>query len=308
LKSTRLPRCLTLKGWKKIAAIPTAALATLAFAQIVVNYHDQDFTLSGFKSFDATLENGGVAFKGAGAPVRIEMKSSGTVVVGTNADGTTQKDGSGNYFLKEATISGNASLSVDSQLAYEYASQRRDSTQKPDGISKTQVQSELFKYTGTSSDGRMEFPGAVTIDSQSNGVATNKDNTKTDYARVLHLTGASGFVTLLVNAAPGASPLKTGELSGPVTYSGKSDATPAGGVLQSTTFDGKADHLKFDFTREPRTITMNGNVTLTSKGPAASGDISADNVIVTVDENLKPIKIDIAGSPAKTTMHQEPPK
>jgi lipopolysaccharide export system protein LptA len=93
-----------------------------------------------------------------------------------------------------------------------------------------------------------------------------------------------------------------------VTYSGKSAVTPGKGQVQTTTFEGKSDHLKFDFTGQSRTITLDGNVTLHSIGTAATGDISADTVVVTLDANLKPTKVDITGSPAKTTIHQEPGK
>ena len=289
---------------KRSLALVAAFLTTLCLAaQIKVNYRDGDFTLSGFNTFNATLENGGVQFSGDGVPVSIEITSSGVVVTGKSAQGTTQKDASGNYYLKEAVINGDAHLSVDSQKAYEYASRRKDSTQKPNGVTKTDITSDQIRYAGDAGTGRIDFPGAMNIDSTSTGSEVAKDQTKTDFTHTLHLTGANGFVTMLVTSAPATNPLRTGDISGPVTYSGKSQ-TISKGITQETTFDGKADHMKFDFTQDPRTITLTGNVTLSSKGPAASGDISADTVVVTVDANLNPVKIDISGSPTKTTMRE----
>jgi hypothetical protein len=305
----------TPKGWQNSSRpLATGLLAITAIAiclasQVKINYHDQDFTLSGFDNFSATLEDQGTTFKGDGKPLKIEIQSSGTTITGTTADGMAKRGTSGPYFLENATISGNANLLMDGQIAQEFADRKRDSKAPavPAPITKTQIESDVLKYSGTATDGRVEFPGAVTIDSSTNGKSVGKDKATSDVSRVLHLTGASGFVTMQLGGA-GNNALQTGEIAGPVTYSGNSTTTPAKGTAVETTFQGKADNMKFDFSKEPRTLTLTGNVTLTSKGAAASGDISADTVVVTLDANLKPTKVDITGNPAKTTLHQEPPK
>jgi hypothetical protein len=278
-------------------------------AQVKINYHDQDFTLSGFDTFNATLEDQGIAFNGSGKPLTIQMDASGTTIKGATADGDAQRGPARAYFLKNSTVSGGANLTMSGAMAQKFALDHPGAklSTAPTETTDTQIQSETLKYAGTPTDGRVDFPTAVTIDTKSNGSAVSGKVNKT-FARTLHLTGSNGFITLAMNSA-GNNALRSGEIAGPVTFSGQSETTIAGGTGPDiTTFDGKADSLKFDFTKEPRTITMTGNVTMTSKGSAAAGDISADTVIVTVDANLKPLKVDITGSPAKTTLHQEPPR
>jgi hypothetical protein len=275
-------------------------VAAFAFAaQVRINYQDQDFTLKGFDTFSATLEDRSIGFEGRGKPLSIEILSSGTLLSGTDATGRAVKDAGGAYFLQTVSVNGDAVLSVDTQLAYEYVSRNMESSKRPDVVTKTELRSSALKYSGTAADGRTDFPAALIIDTTSFSAAAS---------RALHLTGTSGFITMSLKSA-GSNALRTGEIVGPVTYSGKSDALSApGGPPQTTTFQGKADNLKFDFTTEPRTLTLTGNVTLDAKGTAATGEISADTVVVTLDANLKPVKIDIAGSPAKTTMRQESPR
>src|SRR5258706_15788948 len=58
-----------LKGWQKL--FTAGAFALVFVAQVKINYHDQDFTLSGFDHFSATLEDQGITFKGDGNPLKI---------------------------------------------------------------------------------------------------------------------------------------------------------------------------------------------------------------------------------------------
>ena len=297
----------TLKGCYKTMLL-CGCMAIIAAAQVRINYHDQDFTLSGFDNFSATLENEGIGFKGTGNPLKIKIQSSGTTISGANAEGNAQRGPTRAYYLQNATITGNADLTIDGAQAQKFAADQAKAAGKtasmPPETTTTDIKSDTLKYSGTVNDGRVDFPGPVTIDSDSKGQSTGKNNATTSFQRTLHVTGSSGFVTMALNV-PGNNALKTGEIAGPVTYSGKSDTTSSG-QTQTTTFEGKADNLKFDFTATPKTMTLTGNVTLTAKGAAASGDIAADTVVVTLDANLKPTKIDITGSPAKTTLHQEP--
>ena len=282
-------------------AIGTCALfAACLAAQVRVNYHNENFTLSDFDHFSATFETSGVAFDGDGNPLKIEFAASGTTITGNKAEGHAIRQANAGYYLQDSTITGSATLVMNSAAAQKTA--KTPSTE----TTNTKIQSEVLKYSGTATDGRIEFPGAVVIDSSSSGTSQSKDNKTTQFARTLHLTGAKGFVTVLMNGT-GNNALQTGEMDGPIVYSGKSENTSEG-KTDTTTFDGKADHMQMDFTKEPRTLTLTGHVTLHSQGTVAAGDISADTVVVTVDANLKPIKVDITGSPAQTVYHKEPPR
>jgi len=307
VKSPRRCGCLSNRILKRaiICSIALTAVGAIA-AQVRINYHDQDFTLSGFDNFSATLEDKGIAFKGNGNPVTIQIESSGTTLTGANADGNAQRADNGAYFLQNATVSGNSHLVMNGAAAQSYASARGNKASANE-TTNTDIKSDTLRYSGTATDGKVEFPGTVAIDSSTKGQSVGKDKKTTDYNRLIHLTGSSGFVTMKVSAA-GNNALQTGQINGPVTYSGNSQSKDATGQMQTTTFDGKSDGLTFDFTKEPRTLTLTGHVTLNSKGVGATGDIAADTVVVTLDANLKPTKIDITGSPAKTTLHQEPPR
>ena len=280
-------------------------VAICVAAQVKINYHDQDFTLSGFDHFSATLEDKGIAFNGDGNPVSIQIESSGTTLTGNNAEGNAQRGDNGAYFLQNSTITGNAHLFIDGAAAQAYAKQHGSKTVSNE-VTTTDIMSATLKYCGTATDGRVDFPDQVSILTTSKGQTLGKDKRAIDFDRKLHLTGSSGFVTMTLNGN-GNNALQTGQINGPVVYSGMADTKNADSHEENT-FDGKADNLTFDFSKEPRTLTLAGHVTLNSKGTGATGDIVADTVVVTLDANLKPTKVDITGSPAKTTLHQEPPK
>ena len=281
------------------------------YHQVRINYHDQDFTLSNFDTFNATLENQGIAFKGDGKPLHIDMQSSGTTITGLNADGNALRGSTGAYFLQNSTVTGSANLTLNGATVQQWALAHPKPGAKPgtapNETTITQIQSNVLKYAGTEKDGRVDFPGSVIIDSTSDGSTTGKNKVVTNNHRTLHVTGSSGFTTVGLSNT-GNNALETGHLAGPVNFNGESDSTAAGTQAQTTTYEGKADSMDFDFTKDPRTLTLTGNVSISSKGTGATGDISADTVVMTLDANLKPTKVDITGSPAKTTIHQEPPR
>src|SRR5689334_2088328 len=93
------------------SALPVVFCATLCLAaQVRINYEAEDFVLSGFDKFSATLEDQGIGFSGDGKPIKIELKSSGTTITGASAEGTAVRGDNRAYFLKNATITGNANL------------------------------------------------------------------------------------------------------------------------------------------------------------------------------------------------------
>ena len=298
---------------RPVSVAATLALLALAVAaQVRVNYHDQDFTLQNFDTFSATLENHGIAFQGTGKPLRIATKASGLTVTGAQANGSAQRGPTQAYFLKDLTVTGNTILNLDTAAAHQYAIDQATATGAPKPPASpdnqtTKVTTDTLHFTGDAANGRADFPSAVVIDSQSAGTRVSSQST-TDFTRILHLTGSSGFLTLAVAPTNGKNPLKTGELKGPVTFSIHNEDKTANSPAEVTTIDGKADSLKFDLVTQPGTITLSGNVTMNGKGPTATGDINADNVVVTLDANMQPTKVEITGSPATTRLHQEPPK
>src|SRR5689334_8052242 len=98
-------------------------VAICAAAQVRINYHDQDFTLSGFDKFSATLEDKGITFNGSGNPLNIAIESSGTTLTGSSADGNAQRGENGAYFLQNASVTGNAHFTTDGAAAQKYASE-----------------------------------------------------------------------------------------------------------------------------------------------------------------------------------------
>jgi len=298
---------------RSIATAATlACLAIAVAAQVRVNYHDQDFTLQNFDTFSATLENQGTDFQGAGKPLNIQSKASGLTVTGAQANGSAQRGPTQAYFLKDLTVTGNAILNQDTAAAHQYAVDQATAagTPKPPASpdnTTTKLSTESLHFTGDAANGRADFQSAVVVDSQSAGTRVSSQST-TDFTRIIHLTGSSGFITLAVAPANGKNPLKTGELKGPVTFSIHNEDKTAKSPVQVTTIDGKADSLKFDLATQPGTITLTGNVTMNGKGPAATGEINADNVVVTLDANMQPTKVEVTGAPATTRLHQEPPK
>ncbi|MEA2553444.1 MAG: hypothetical protein QOJ65_1620 [Fimbriimonadaceae bacterium] len=265
------------------------AVVALGFAaQARINYRDQDFTLRDFDNFSATLESDGITFKGTGNPLGIESKASGLVITAKSADGKAVRSPDKSYFLQDVVLNGDVHLQM-SQLGNGTATV-------------TLVDSDALHYTGSASQGRIDSATPLTINSSSTGTGIVPT-----FSRTIIAHGSRGFATFAIGNAPG-NPMRTGEMAGPVTFSLHLSNTRAGGVAEVTDLEGKADQLTFDFATDPKTVTLTGNVTVTGKGPTASGDIAAENVVVTLDAQLQPIKVDVTGSPAKTRLRQEPPR
>lgn len=253
-----------------LGVVGSAALC--AAYQVRVNYRDQDFTLSGFDGFSATLEANAVSFEGSGAPLRIEASSRGITATGKKAVGTAQRAADRSYFLKELKLSGSGHVALDG----------RSGVMEP-GASITDVVSESFHFTGSADAGRLEFDQAVTIDSKST-------------ANTIHLTGSKGFLTMLLGGQKKTS-LQTGELAGPVEFT---LTKAASGKEPGTHIQGSGDKLSFNFITEPATVTLEGNVKANGTSAVFTGDLSADSMVVSLDAQMQPTKIEVKGSPAKT--------
>lgn len=249
-----------------------------AAQQVKVNYRDQNFTLQNFDVFNATLEPDRVNFSGSGRPLSVitpEMTLSGA-----KAEGVAVRGANRQYFIQSTTVSGGAKAEMTS----------------PNGP--TRIQSDVLRYTGTPTEGRIEFPGSIEINSVSN---TTTGPTTT--AGTLRITGASGFSTIVLGAANGG--MRLGELAGPVTIQVHSERR--GAATEISDLDARGDSLRYDLTTSPATVTLTGNVTMNGKGPAVSGEVLADTMTVSLDPDMKPIRVDVTGSPAKTTLRQEKP-
>lgn len=256
-----------------------------AAQQAKVNFKDQDFSLENFDQFSATLESQGIGFNGAGNPLRITSSSSGLTMTAKKAEGKAVRGTGSQLFLQAATLSGGADLNLSSATS-----------------GTMRLQSETLNYTGTATKARAEFPRPLTLDS----LATGTTDKNAPFSRTVRISGSKGFVTLALQPAANANALRTGELEGPVTITLHNELK--GPAPETSDVEATGDALRFDLTTTPATLTLTGNVAMTGKGGTVSGNVTADTLVVTLDANLQPTKVDVTGSPARTRLHQEPPR
>lgn len=258
---------------------------------------DGEFDIENITKFvGERLEGGKIHVDGS--PVQVFWRDKGLAISCATIDGETATDSThGAYYLKSATIAGDATATWDTDAVYSYAAQQAADEGKPvpppvPFRKRMTITSPAFSYVGEFDQGTLTLPSAFTGSwahhgSEIVGKSDQKQMRVFDDTGEVH--GTSGTFDVYTSAV-GPIPLKKGSVSGPVTFRFARNSTLDGKAEAPTVATGQADRMEFDFIGDTHTITLTGNISI---------DMTAD---VKVQKQAKPFLASIKGAKAVLTL------
>lgn len=257
-------------------------------------------------------EDGTYDFKGSGHPMIIERPAQGVTLSANDASGTLRQLPDHNFLLEKGAFVGAAKMVSDSQAADAYLTANGKNPKPHASNQRNELDSERFDYTGTEESGTLTAPLSLTLTGHSFGThqVTRKIkgvnvNGPEDFDQTTNIEAAKGNVTFDPQpATPEKQRLKKGDLAGPVKMNVvRSVKGPGDAKAVIDTIDTVSDHVEFDFTTTPRTITATGHVVVTDDDGAYKKTFNAERVVLTVDENMRVTNIHAEGNPGSSTIH-----
>jgi hypothetical protein len=257
---------------------------------------------------------GNTTITGAGGPMVIEDTGRGLTITGkamqiilrTNPDRTTSVD--------SVTVADGGQVVFDSEVAYrtavEVATAQRPAPEKPNEISRTQLESDTILYRREGDAGVLTMPQASTMIMDSRGdvvrVAEGK-TTRSPFTQNLQVKGTKARFTIALDATGQLGSPRTGRIDGPVTFrlvrneQVADEKQPNGTRMDLTDFTGRADLMEADLDgpAEPA-LTATGNVHVEGQARGLPAEVSGAKAVVTLDKTFKPVRYDFSGTPATT--------
>lgn len=288
--------------------------------QFVYRSADQYLTVYKGKTFDIEyLPNGDVSFRvdGGADAVHVESKLDGLKISSNLMSGVESKveeeierevnkkivkDKVKRSYFKQLDADGNTTLTLDSASQYEAAISQAERLQieppeKPTSTEITTLRTKSLTYTGVATDGNLVVASPFTVESDSQGKVN-----ETSFTQKLTASGVSANFTLDPRAKPKekgkkANPIRTGTIMGPVKVNiDRTETKPDEPLPVRINITCSADKVDVNLVGE-RTITFTGNVKLDGNNGVYTGSSTGAMAVITLDENMKPVKIRITGEP-----------
>lgn len=156
---------------------------------------------------------------------------------------------------------------------------------------RTEINGNGATYGVSAGAGRLQFGGPVTIASEN-----------ANQRRTLNASGQSAVVTLDPIPISGRDPLRTAILDGNVHIK-VVQAAAEGSAGGSYVADG--DHLVLDNANHPKTLTLTGNIHVTSSGAADADVTGATKIVVTLNDQGEMESVEAIGEPTRTVYHPQ---
>lgn len=288
--------------------------------QFVYRSADQYLTVYKGKTFDIEyLTNGDVSFRvdGGSDVVLVEsrldgLKISSNVMSGVESKAEEEierevnkkfiKDKVKRSYFKELKADGTTTLILDSTLQFESAKSQAERLKLPPPEEPTSTEVTTFRtksldYSGVATEGTLIVSSPFTVDSDSKGKAK-----EASFTQRLTASGTSARFTLDPKAKAKekdkkANPIRTGSIVGPVKVNiDRTETTPGEPLPVRINITCSADKVDLNLVGE-RTITFTGNVKLDGNNGVYTGSSTGAMAVITLDENMKPVKIRISGEP-----------
>jgi hypothetical protein len=287
-----------------LAAWPLLVACTALAVQDGILFQDaaRSLVLRGFDNHRLSRTVTEVRFSGSGTPAIIEAKTSGALLQAQEVSGTARVEGK-LMTLQEAQLSGNAVIVIDTKARETFILSQNAAAAPAREHSRTRLDSSVLDYKGNSEMGTVTANSKLHLVSDSAGTRTVKKDEKDverAFTQSLDLVGSKGAITLDPRGKTSVAVLRKGSVEGPVdfVYRGtEKDSDAKEPTL--TNLVGRGDLLTFDFTTPDKTITLSGNVHMVGTGSFA-GETNVDKLIITVDDNLQPIRYETEGKPTTT--------
>lgn len=288
--------------------------------QFVFRSADQYLTVYRGKTFDIEyLTNGDVLFRveGGSDVVLVESKLDGLKISSNVMNGVESKveeeierevnkkivkDKVKRSYFKELKADRNTTLILDSALQYEAAISQAERLkiappEKPTSTETTTLRTNSLVYSGIATEGNLLVSSPFTVNSDSNGKVN-----ETTFTQKLTASGTSAKFSLDPKAkatenGKKTSPIRTGTILGPVKVNiDRTETTPGEPLPVRINITCSADKVDLNLVGD-RTITFTGNVKLDGNNGLYTGSSTGAMAVITLDENMKPIKIRITGEP-----------
>lgn len=304
-----------------------ALILLLAIGQGRTLFEDPErsVTISNYSQAEGgvDLETGNYSFWATGAPLRITSRLQGLLIeaprveglVGRGPDPSDEKRITS--FARELNVTGNATVTFDSQAQYAALSDhaKRFKLDPPEPLGSVEMailQTDRFSYQGDQAQGALTIPTAFTIEFKSNGEEEVEIKGATpDLAKMAKrrneglatVSGGSGVIELLPGAQ-GMNQLRAIVITGrPKFHITRKESTEGIATAQVSVMDGEADEVRITM-GENRTVTLIGNVTFSGSANTYAGSTEADQAVITLDQNMKPIRIRFTGNPINSRVRE----
>jgi lipopolysaccharide export system protein LptA len=303
-------------------------MRTLAFALAIAlqqNFVSFESTTHAFRleNFDRvyTELDGTLRGEVSGKPFALHWRDRGIVVSGRSATVQAKQNGVGDYVLTSANIGGSASISQDTQTAYQFAvetAKAGNTTPPPAPVDRSQmtVTSDALSYAGDDKQGTITIPGAFVFTRQAHTVGTvTKKAEKGSVAKKaekvpqvsddnMQLHASSGTLTFAAEPKDIDS-IRSGVLEGPITAHMVRDSVTNGQPDPQSVIDAAADHA--EFSGDSHTLTLTGNVAVDGKEDVYAGSARAAKAVITFGPRGRVLRIELTGTPTETKIDKRPP-
>lgn len=229
------------------------------------------------------LDDGKIKFLATGNPVRGEWGQKKTTLECLELSGIAAREGKKDLEIETATMKNEVKMVIEAG-----SSNKKSNT--PQTVT---LQSNTASYTAAT--GLVKMNGSVVVLNQDDGSS-----------RTLVLKGSEANVRLSPKLDDPDKAILSAELTGPVTFTitGVRDVKdPKTGKTESApvVIKGKADKLAYD--AEKRTLSLTGNVSISSDDPLLSGSTDGLNsATIEFNEKFDPIGVEMKGDPGSSTV------
>jgi len=295
----------------------TGVICLLALSQGRVFYQDVTGTLrvSNLEKGGGSSSPDGFEFDGVGKPLIVESLEDGLKIEAPSMKGilVPKKPGAAEpAYIKEVHAAGGMSLTSDSEIAYAAQLQQaerngQEAPAKPTSKDLMSLVTDKLDYLGSREMGTLTVPTSFVLNSSSEGTTNKIEDKKTvpiTYTQTIKATGTSGKFVLSPSETVKKKALQSGTLEGPLVFDLSRSEVSEGKAPEITKIHATAKQALIDL-KTDRTITLTGDVEVTGENSALVGKTSCDRAILYLDENLKPIRIQLEGSPAESSTRQK---
>lgn len=275
-------RRFTLLVGSLIAVLAVAQPGTPASRVVIQDELGKHLKVTGWDSWSVKrLSDGTIQITtkaNGGGKVTADWISEGNKLVATELVMIATKD----YKLSKAEMGGGISFT---------------SRQKTSGGVQT-VLVESPKATYTAADGKITVAGNIKLD---------RGDTATGERLLVSGAGGTVYITDLEAESSSSDPIKSAQVSGPVTFDMKGLRTEDEKKVPFT-IKGKSGALRYN--REDLAIRLSGGVTISGNDPTLVGDISGvSSAVIQLTKTREVESIEMEGDPGKTIIEQkEKPK
>ncbi len=304
------------------------ALAILTQGRVLFEAPDRSLSIANFSESrgGVDFETGDYTFWATGKPLRIDSNLQGLHIESPEVDGII---GRGTHpvdknriitFARQLDAKGDSVVTFDNKVQHaalvEHAKKFKLDPPAPLETSRVAIlKTHSFVYEGDQAKGVFTMPNAFTLEFRSEGTSLVeiKDGQSEETQKVRKRTesfatanGTSGTLDLLP-LEQRLRQIQGGHIKGrPKFHITLVETTEGQPTPQTSVLDAEADELQLSMT-ETRTVKLIGNVVLTGTSNAYAGKTEADEAVITLDENMKPIYIRFTGAPINSRIRENKP-